>query len=208
MHLSKLRVVSSSNNISFEETEEILEMMGDPIKFSILLELFRRPNSSPLEIKKRLGIKGSRIYYYLNPLREAGLIEETETEEITSHLSRSKFKASNKFSQAINVMRHDPKFGHRKAFHTFQLNFAISLLQQQLRTLEKIPEEQFDAHVDEQALPHRQFFFVNDETLNLIKEKHEALSKVMAEAQSKQGGLIQMMTQSDYVALFGIYELE
>ncbi|MCE7736951.1 MAG: hypothetical protein GPJ54_18850, partial [Candidatus Heimdallarchaeota archaeon] len=173
-----------------------------------LLDLFRNLNSSALDIKKKLGVKGSRIYYYLNPLRDSGIIEESETEEITSHLSRSKFKVTNKFNEALSVMRHDPNIGHRKIFHTFQLNFAISLLQQQLRTLEKLSEEEFNKRVEELDLPHRQFFFVDQETIPLIKKQHNALEETMSNNQLRHGGLVPMMIKSTHVALFGVYKLE
>ncbi|MHA2098540.1 MAG: winged helix-turn-helix domain-containing protein [Candidatus Kariarchaeaceae archaeon] len=193
--------------VTFEETETILDMMNDPIKFNIMFELLRNPNSSPLELKKKLGIKGSRIYYYLNPLREMGIVKESETEEVTSHLSRSKFKVSSKFNKALSLMRHDQRVGHRKVFHTFQLNFAISLLQKELRLLENLEEEEFNDHIDQLDLPHRQFFFVNKDTLGDVKKQHAKIQQILNDDQEIQGGLIKTMERSEYVSLFGIYLL-
>ena len=74
--------------------------------------------------------------------------------------------------------------------------------------IKELTEEEFNKHVEELDLPHRQFFFADQETIPLIKKQHNALEKIMSDNQLNQGGLVPMMIKSTHVALFGVYKLE
>ena len=53
---------------------EFINFIEDPIKLGIIFDLLRNTERTPLEIKKKLNIPGSRIYYYLNQLVKNNII--------------------------------------------------------------------------------------------------------------------------------------
>ncbi|MHA1974754.1 MAG: winged helix-turn-helix transcriptional regulator, partial [Candidatus Hodarchaeales archaeon] len=118
---------------SYYDVAKVFKILSDPIKLGIIFELIRRPDLSTLEIKKKLNLPGSGIYYYLNQLIENKIIEEAGVENLTSHLSRRRFKITEWFKKVISDLKYDKKRGHRKAAHLFQLQFAIMTLERQLR---------------------------------------------------------------------------
>ncbi|MFX1250864.1 MAG: winged helix-turn-helix transcriptional regulator [Promethearchaeota archaeon] len=205
--------MTSSNNsdtasISPYDVNRIVNLTSDPIKLGIILEIIRNPDVTTNELKKRLNIPGSRIYYFLNQLVDNGIIEESGTEQLTKTLSRRKFRISNWFERGINSLRYDEEEGHSKVVHLFQLHFAIAILNQQVRTLEKIPDSEFDTYFRKLDLPDLEFYFLDENTLSILKSKHKEVSTQMSSMQENGRKTIDFLKKSSYISLFGIYLIE
>ncbi|MHA1228390.1 MAG: winged helix-turn-helix domain-containing protein [Candidatus Hodarchaeales archaeon] len=107
------------------DVNNIFQILSDPIKLGIIFEMVRRSNLTALEIKKKLNLSGSGIYYYLNQLIDANIIEETKIEKITSHLSRRRFKLTNWFIEVISDLRYDTKRVTAKLLICFNYNLLL-----------------------------------------------------------------------------------
>ena len=193
------------------DVQQFVNLMSDPIKLAIIFELLRKPDRTPHEIKKRLNITGSRIYYYLNQLVDKKVIEESDTEKITKTMSRSKFRITNWFSdvfKAVDKEFHNNPDANSKFFHLFQLHFARMMLEQQVRVLEQVPEKSFTDLMKSQNLPFQQIFFVNDDTSAYINEKHNEISTTLFREYKKYGDMIEIIKNTNRVAIFGTYDID
>jgi len=81
-------------------------------------------------------------------------------------------------------------------------------LKQQARVLEKIPEKEFDDYMNSLGLPHQQFFFVDKETLPVIRDNHQATHDQIHGKQKKHESMIELIRKSTHIALFGAYPLD
>ncbi|MFX0063172.1 MAG: winged helix-turn-helix transcriptional regulator [Candidatus Hermodarchaeota archaeon] len=199
---------SDTTSISPYDVNRILSLTSDPIKLGIILEIIRNPDITTNELKKRLNIPGSRIYYFLNQLVDNGIIEESGTEKLTKTLSRRKFRISNWFERGINSLRYEEEEGHSKVVHLFQLHFAIAILNQQVRTLEKIPDSEFDNYFRKLKLPDLEFYFLDEKTLPILKSKHKEIKAQMSSMQENGKKTLDFLKKSSHVSLFGIYPME
>ncbi|MFX0113168.1 MAG: hypothetical protein ACFFB3_01335 [Candidatus Hodarchaeota archaeon] len=201
--------LENSNNSSAARINPttILEVIEDPIRLSIVIEIIRKPGTAIIQIKKKLGLEGSKIYYYINQLLDKQVIEETETERVTEHLSRRKFTVSKWFKDSFMDFRHETG-RHHKAVHLAQLHFAVAVLNQQIRTLERIPENEFDHYIDSQALPHRQIYFLDEEGLPFAKKGIAETTTQIRSAQQKYDDELQLLEKAAHVAILGVYPMD
>ncbi|MFW9997420.1 MAG: hypothetical protein ACFFD4_35580, partial [Candidatus Odinarchaeota archaeon] len=156
-------------------------------------------------------LASGRIYYYINQLVDDRIIEESETEKLTNHMSRRKFKITNWFIEVfaeLDKAFHDKERENLKAFHLFQIHFAITILTQQARLLEKIPENEFSEYINKLDLPYQQFFFADRETLPLIKNKHQETSDQIYQKHRKYKTMVELIKNSTHITIFGTYLME
>lgn len=59
---------------------ELMKILIDPKKIKIL-DILKEENLTVVQIAERLGQKPSRLYYHVNKLEEAGLIQLTDTKQ-------------------------------------------------------------------------------------------------------------------------------
>lgn len=198
-----------STKIPFYDSTKIFKMMSDPNKLAIVLELIRKPGATSADIKKKLTMPGSRIYYYLNQLTENNIIEEFETEKITDHLSRRKFRITEWFNQIfIQLDKEFHKKGNLKLFFIFQLQIMIALLTQQLRSLEKIPENEFENYITSLKIPFQQIFFIDKESLPEVNSKHKEISELLFKSHEKNTTMVDIIRNSTHSAIFGAYSMD
>ena len=171
---------TKTSGTQFYDSTKIMQMMSDPNKLAIVLELLRNPGATSADIKRKLSMPGSRIYYYLNQLTENNIIEDFETEKITDYLSRRKFRITEWFSQIFIQLDKDfHKKGNLKMFFIFQLQMNIAILTQQLRSLENIPENEFDEYITSLNIPYQQSFFIDKESLSTVNSKHKEVKDLL-----------------------------
>ncbi|MHA1450478.1 MAG: hypothetical protein ACTSP4_13790 [Candidatus Hodarchaeales archaeon] len=164
-----------------------------------------------MEMKKRVGLPGSRIYYYINQLIDNRIIEETGTEKITEHMSRRKFKISDWFLKVLQELDsefHSENGNNRKSFHLFQIYFAIMVLKRQARLVEKIPGQEYGSYIKSLDLPFQQFFFLDDESLPVLKENHGEMKSVIHSYNQKYSSMVELMGKSSHIAIYGIYSVK
>jgi DNA-binding HxlR family transcriptional regulator len=192
-------------------SEKILDVLSDPIKLSIVIELIRHPDLTSSQLKKQLGLKGSRIFYFLNKLKEDQFIEEKEgkPEKRYEHLATRVFSLSPLFEEELKELQEKRQFGyhtgrgHRKVFHKLQLNFAIALLERELRSLEVLPDKEFNER-QKAELTHQIVFFVEENLVSDLKEKYDAIQK----KSTLETKFTETIKNSSHYALFGIFTMD
>ena len=200
---------TKTSGTQFYDSTKIMQMMSDPNKLAIVLELLRNPGATSADIKRKLSMPGSRIYYYLNQLTENNIIEDFETEKITDYLSRRKFRITEWFSQIFIQLDKDfHKKGNLKMFFIFQLQMNIAILTQQLRSLENIPENEFDEYITSLNIPYQQSFFIDKESLSTVNSKHKEVKDLLFKSHEKHSTMIDIIRNSTHSAIFGAYSLD
>ncbi len=197
------------SRIPIYDSTKIFNLMSDPNKLAIVLELLRKPGATSAEIKRKLSMPGSRIYYYLNQLTENKIIEEFETEKLTDHLSRRKFRVSKWFNEIfIQLDEEFHKQGRLKMFFLFQLQIMIAILTQQLRSLEKIPENEFDDHISSLNIPYQQFFFIDEDSLSAVNSKHKEIKDLLFKSHERHETMVDIIRNSTHLAIFGAFSMD
>ncbi len=200
---------TKTSGIPIYDSTKILNIMNDPNKLAIVLELLRKPGATSAEIKRKLSMPGSRIYYYLNQLTDNKIIEEFETEKLTDHLSRRKFRITNWFNDIfIQLDKEFHKQGRLKMFFLFQLQIMIAILTQQLRLLEKIPENEFDDYISSLNIPYQQFFFINKESLSTVNSKHKEIKDLLFKSHERHETMVDIIRNSTHLAIFGAFSMD
>ncbi|MFX1506573.1 MAG: winged helix-turn-helix transcriptional regulator [Promethearchaeota archaeon] len=200
---------SNQSDIHIYDSTKILNLMNDPNKLAIILELLRKPGATSAEIKRKLSMPGSRIYYYLNQLTDNRIIEEFETEKITEHLSRRKFRITKWFNDIfIQLDEEFHKQDSSKMFFLFQLQIMIAILTQHLRSLEKIPEHQFNDYINNLNIPYQQIFFIDKESLSKVNSKHKEVKDSLFQSHEKYKTMIDIIRNSSHFAIFGAFSLD
>ena len=191
------------------DSAKVIELMSDPIRLAIVLELMRNPGATSIEIKSKINLPGSRIYYYLNQLADQQIIEEADTEKLSRHMSRRKFRISEWFIKIFEELDREFHEGeYRRASHLFQIHYAIMVLNQQARLLEKISEVKFKELMKTLNLPHQQLFFVTKDTLPIINKSHQEVMTQIYQKSMGLTGMVDLIKDSSHVAIFGAYPLD
>jgi hypothetical protein len=192
------------------DAKTIFDALSDPINLAIIIELLKNPNSTPNDIKKKINLPGSRIYHFINKLIEKNFIEETETEQLTSHLTRRKFDLSEWLLNGLKSMNREEikKGGHIKSYHLFELHFAISIINGYIRKIEKIPEKKFDEYMNKLNLTHSNLFQMESDSIDFIKEKHNEVKSFIRKKEENYEDFADMLKKVSHTTLFGIFPLE
>ncbi len=197
------------SGIPIYDSTKIFNMMSDPNKLAIILELLRKPGATSAEIKRKINMPGSRIYYYLNQLTDNNIIEEFETEKLTDHLSRRKFRITKWFNDIfIQLDEEFHKPGSLKISFLFQLQVMIAVLTQQLRSLEKIPENKFEEYISTLNIPYQQFFFIDKASLSAVNSKHKEIMELLFRSHEKHNTMIDIIRNSTHLAIFGAFSMD
>ncbi|MFW9994662.1 MAG: winged helix-turn-helix domain-containing protein [Candidatus Odinarchaeota archaeon] len=125
--------------LSSAEIESVLKLMNDPVRMYMILEITRNPGITSYDLKKRLHLSGTKVYYYLNQLRENDppVIEELESERVSKHLFRRTFKLDPRIKSDFESGFFSGQSGDRTAnFSLFLLYTAIGMLYQQVREVQ------------------------------------------------------------------------
>jgi len=200
---------TNPSKIPIYASTKIFNTMSDPNKLAIILELLRKPGATSAEIKRKLNMPGSRIYYYLNQLTDNNIIEEFETEKLTDHLSRRKFRVTQWFNDVfIQLDEEFHKPGSLKMFFLYQLQVIIAILTQQLRSLEKIPDNEFEDYINTINIPYQQLFFIDKESLPTINSKHEEIKGLLFKSHEKNKTMVDIIRNSTHLAIFGAFPMD
>jgi hypothetical protein len=203
------RELPNQSNIPIYDSTKVLNLMNDPNKLAIILELLRKPGATSADIKRKLSMPGSRIYYYLNQLTDNRIIEEFETEQITDHLSRRKFRITKWFNDIfIQLDAEFHKQSSSKMFFLFQLQMMIAVLTQHLRSLEKIPENQFNDYINTLNIPYQQIFFIDKESLSTVNSKHKEVKDSLFQTHEKYNTMVDIIRNSTHFAIFGAFSMD
>ena len=191
---------------------KVLEMLTDPTRLGIFLHIFLHPGSSSLEVKKKMNIPGSGIYYHINQLIDTKIVEPTEIEEVSTHLSRRRFQVAQWVVDVLegfhSQFHQDEEKRNQKAFLLFQMYFMMTILNQQARILESIPDSELDEYVKTIGLPEELFFCVDREDIPIILSKNEEIFKEVEKRRKQPHSVLDIIRDSSHVTFFGAYPFD
>ena len=212
LRIMKKTDASDQTSPSAYDSIKVLEMLTDPVRLGIFLHIYRHPGSSSLEVKKKMNIPGSGIYYHLNQLIDAKIVEPTEIEEVSTHLSRRKFQVAqwvvNTLEGFHTQYHQNEEKKNQKAFLLFQIYFMMTVLYQQARILENIPDSRVDQYVKSIGLPEELFFCVDQEDVPIVLSKNQEIFKEVEKKRKTPHSVLDIIRDSSHVTFFGAYPFD
>ena len=179
----------------------VLKQFADPVRMMIIIKILRKPGITSNELKKELLIPGTKIYYYLNQLSNSKppVVYESDTERVTEHLIRRKFKITDDLKDILN------NYFDRKRnpiqFRVYALHMSIAIQYQQIRELGTSSDKDTKEH-----LPSPILMFVDDE---IAQELREGIAKTFAKCLSKYRDMdrFDAIQVCNFGAIAGIYPM-
>jgi len=121
--------------------EQLVDLVSDPIRAYLFIEIVRNPGITPNNLKKRLMLKGSKIYFHLKKMEEYDIIEGSGTEEVEYHnqqLSRRKYEVSKSIFKILNQLAFNDFINLNQSkiyqiMYLLQLYLGVAFLQQKVR---------------------------------------------------------------------------
>ncbi len=160
----------------------LIDLVNDPIKISIWQEIFNNEGITAKELKKRLVLEGTSIYYHLNYLEENKLIL-SETHMIpNSNLSQKTYRINKElYSLNEKTKRKEiaDSFDRAKDILLLKTHMIISHFQQQVRILSKTTNEEIKKLIEKDSIFINDIIYVQDKDLLEIVDKVNEVKSIM-----------------------------
>ncbi|MHA1983112.1 MAG: hypothetical protein ACW967_02080 [Candidatus Hodarchaeales archaeon] len=200
--------LSSASKLTIESLNNIVTNLKDPIRGYIFIEVLRNPEITANDLKHRMKLKGSKIYFHINKLVENDILEYTGVEEFeykNQNLSRKKIKLKDWILNEL-VINNRTDFSDEliKIIYTLQLNLSIAVLEQQIRNLKQMTGKTFTDSLNNSDISLSVFSFVDQEIVTQISSK---ITELVETCNSKYIGkpLIEVMKECSYGVISGIF---
>ncbi|MCE7733519.1 MAG: hypothetical protein GPJ54_01490 [Candidatus Heimdallarchaeota archaeon] len=181
--------------------KSVLKQFKDPIRMMILIKILRKPDITSNELKKSLLIPGTKIYYYLNQLsnHKPPLIYESETEKVTEHLIRRKFRVTDEFMTIFNEWIIPKK--NTQGFKLFTIYTSIALQYQRLREVKSTPITE-----DGEPDPYSLLMFVDDD---IAEELRVGILSIFQKCSNRyrEFDIFKALKELNFGAFAGIYPM-
>ncbi|MHA1989664.1 MAG: hypothetical protein ACW981_00785 [Candidatus Hodarchaeales archaeon] len=200
--------ISSASKLTLESLNNIVSNLKDPIRGYIFIEVLRNPEITANDLKHRMKLKGSKIYFHINKLIEKDILEYTGTEEFeykNQNLSRKKIKLKDWILNELVISSKTELSDELiKTIYTLQLYLSIAVLDQQIRNLEHTSGRAFTESLNNSKIPLSVFSFVDRDIVTQISGQ---ISKLVEICNSKYVGkpLIEVMKECSYGVISGIF---
>ncbi|OLS28204.1 MAG: hypothetical protein HeimC2_08590 [Candidatus Heimdallarchaeota archaeon LC_2] len=138
------------------ETERIknrVKCLTNPLTFRIIAEIINNPEITSKELKQKIDLSGSRIFYFINLLVEAEIIGWNKTEKISTTLSRRKFEIHESFKTVLDNIGNPSLIESQKEYYIMQLSMLMAVVANQLNDLVDIPDEEFASYLKQAGIP-------------------------------------------------------
>jgi predicted transcriptional regulator len=200
--------LSSASKLTIESLNNIVTNLKDPIRGYIFIEVLRNPEITANDLKHRMKLKGSKIYFHINKLVEKDILEYTGVEEFeykNQNLSRKKIKLKDWILNEL-VINNKTELSDEliKIIYTLQLNLSIAVLEQQIRNLKQMTGKTFTDSLNNSDISLSVFSFVDQEIVAQISSK---ITELVETCNSKYIGkpLIEVMKECSYGVISGIF---
>lgn len=130
-----------------------MKCLSNPMTFRILAEIINNPEITSIELKTKVDLSGSRIFYFLNLLVDAEIICWNKMEKISATLSRRKFEIHESFKTVLDNIGDPNLIGSKKGYYIMQLSMLMAVAAHQLNDLVDIPEEDFEGFLKQAGIP-------------------------------------------------------
>ncbi|MFW9778179.1 MAG: hypothetical protein ACFFE8_04930 [Candidatus Heimdallarchaeota archaeon] len=198
----------TDSKLTMESLNNIVTNLKDPIRGYIFIEVLRNPEITANELKHRMKLKGSNIYFHINKLVENNILEYTGFEEVeykSQSLSRKKIKLKDWITNEL-VMSNQTELSDDlvKAVYLLQLNLSVAVLNQQIRDLEQIDEKAFTESLKSGEIPLSVFSFVDRE---IVRQISDQITELVNACNDKYVGrpMIEVMKECNYGVVSGLF---
>ncbi|MFX0015097.1 MAG: hypothetical protein ACFFB2_08240 [Promethearchaeota archaeon] len=79
---------------------------------------------------------------------------------------------------------------------------------QQLRSLEKIPADEFDDHIHSLNIPYQQFSFIDKDSLSAFNSKYKEIKDLLFKSHEKHETIEDIIRNSIHLAIFGAFSMD
>jgi predicted transcriptional regulator len=198
------------SKLTIDSLNSIVTSLKDPIRGFIFIEVLRNPEITANDLKHRMNLKGSKIYFHINKLIENDILEFTGTEKFeykNQNLSRKKIKVKNWILKEL-IINNNLRLSDEllKIVYGLQLHLSIAVLDQQIRKIDKMSGKQFAESFQKGEIPLSVFSFVDQEIVTQISSKITELVEI---CNIKYDGksLIEVMKACNFGVITGIFPL-
>jgi hypothetical protein len=202
------RSALSDSKLTIKSLNNIVANLKDPIRGYIFIEVLRNPEITANELKHRMKLKGSKIYFHINKLVENNILEYTGVEEVeykSQSLSRKKIKLKDWiFNELVMSNQAELPDDLIKTVYLLQLSLSIAVLNQQIRDLEQVSGETFVESIKNGEIPLSVFSFVDREIVDQISNK---ITELVNTCNQKYIGkpMIEVMKECSYGVISGLF---
>ncbi|MFW9854462.1 MAG: hypothetical protein ACFFFG_05350 [Candidatus Thorarchaeota archaeon] len=198
----------SESKLTMESLNNIVANLKDPIRGYIFIEVLRNPEITANELKRRMKIKGSKIYFHINKLIENEILEYTGVEEVeykSQSLSRKRMRLKDWITNEL-VMSNQTELSDEmiKTVYILQLSLSIAVLKQQIRDLDQIDGNAFAESLKSGKIPLSVFSFVDREVVDQISSQITELVKMCNEKYIGRP-MIEVMQECSYGVISGLF---
>ncbi len=152
------------------EIESVLSQFEDPIKMMIFILVLRNPGITSSQLKKRLIISGTKIFYYINQLVEHNppIIYEAGAENVSEHLVRRKFNITPEIEEIMRLHLNPKQNPH--GFKLYVQYLSLALQYHKIRVTKSHIEKN---RIDD--LPEDMVMFVDEDIAKELRAKIQAV---------------------------------
>ncbi len=121
----------------------LLKLANVPLKYSIWKEIMKQEGITAKELKSKLYLEGTSIYFHLNVLEANDLIFSNMYKIPNSNLSQKMYRINNSFLSKEERKEEELRGSHEriKDILLLKTTIIINYFQQQVRQLSKIANE-------------------------------------------------------------------
>jgi hypothetical protein len=200
----------NTTNSDLIQIEKALEVLSNPTSAYLFVEILRHPEITAHELKKLLKIKGSKIYFHLNRLKQKTIIEETgNIEQLPNQLSRNKYQITKwlEFQIKEGILCSTSR-QYLRYVYLFHLHLGNAIIQNQIKNFNSLSDEEFKEYAKStlEMAPNNLLMFVDTEAASILKENiNSGLN--FCRTKYANTNLIESLKKCEYGAVTGIYHI-
>jgi DNA-binding MarR family transcriptional regulator len=201
--LKKFRILNVLEMESSEIADSMVKLVKDPVKITLWFEILRNPGITAKQLQKKLGMKGTTIYYHLQQLEENKLID-IHTKQVRNFIQKQ-YNISDEFmeekeSDSLKIMAKK----YPKEVALFELYLMSSLINKQIQRLTRDQNEDLDISNQDSF---GELLLIDEEIVNDIREKYDEIKKLIG-AQSRNKSFQTLSMKASHGVIFGCYLLD
>jgi hypothetical protein len=188
---------------SSEIADSMAKLVKDPVKITLWFEILRNPGITAKQLQKKLGMKGTTIYYHLQQLDEGRLID-IHTKQVRNFIQKQYFISDefikDKEADSLRIMA--KKYPREVAL--FELYLMSSVINKQIQRLTR--DEGRDSDISNQDF-FGELFLIDEETVDDIREKYDEIKELIG-AKSQNKSFQDLSMTASHGIIFGCYILD
>jgi DNA-binding transcriptional ArsR family regulator len=183
--------------------KSMVKLVNDPVKITLWFEILRNPGITARQLQKKLGMKGTTIYYHLQQLEGSRLIDITSKR--VRNFIHKEYNISGEFigdkeSGALKVMAE--KYPREVAI--FELYLMVSIINRQIHRLIKNQDENKDLRKQDSF---GEVLLIDEKIVGKIREKYHEIRMLIKE-QSEDASFQELSMKASHGVIIGCFNLD